>query len=341
LKLLVTGGAGFIGSHVVRLLKERGDDVRVTLAPGESDAPLQGLDVETQVCDIRDLAAVEQAIADCDAVIHLAAVYRVWMRDYRPMYQVNVEGTRNILSACRAAGTDRVVYTSSIAALGVEAGLQPANEDTEFNQHKAGNHYVLSKFYAQRVVDEFAAEGMPVISVHPSFPFGVGDHRPTPTGRSMIRIIEGTYFAHGTGGLNVVDVEDVARGHLLALERGSLGRRYLLSGNDVSMGDLFTAAKRVAGIERKHFEVPMWVLQGMGLAGDVVGWFTEPMMTSRTVAYTSQYLYYDCSRARDELGYTVTPLDQALEKSITWFRQNGYFDRNAKWRLSPLKRSSG
>jgi len=232
-----------------------------------------------------------------------------------------------------------VVYTSSIAALGVEPGLQPATEDTAFNQHQAANHYVLSKFYAQRVVDEQAGEGMPVVSVHPSFPFGLGDHRPTPTGRSMLRIIEGTYFAHGTGGLNVVDVEDVARGHLLALDKGRDGRRYLLTGNDVAMGDLFTAAKRAAGIDRRHFEVPMWVLRVMGLMGDAVGWFTEPMMTSRTVAYTSQYLYYDCSRARDELGYTVTPLDEAVAKSIRWFREHGYFDGEAKWRLSPFKRS--
>ncbi|MEE2827737.1 MAG: NAD-dependent epimerase/dehydratase family protein [Myxococcota bacterium] len=333
MRVLVTGAAGFIGQHVVRMLEERGDSVRALLAPGESPGPLAGRSCEIVSVDIRDLPGLVLATEGCDAVIHLAAIYALWMKDYRVMYQVNVQGTRNVLEAARLKKVDRVVYTSSIAAVGVEDGVLAATEDTKFNQHGQASHYVLSKYYAERVAFRYAAEGLPVTIVNPACPFGEGDHRPTPTGRTICRIVVGSYFAHGPGGLNVVDVEDVARGHILALERGQVGRRYLLSGTDISYRQFFDQVKAIAGVERRSFGLPYAPMALLGLGGDLVGRFREPLIDSVTVRYTSQFLYFNCRRARQELGYEVTPLDTVLRKAIDWFDSVGYFSKDAPWRL--------
>ena len=333
MRVLVTGAAGFIGQHVVRLLEERGDQVRALVAPGESAEPLAERQCEVQTCDIRDLPTLLQVTRGCDAVVHLAALYSLWMKDYRPMYQVNVQGTRNVLEAARRREVQKVVHTSSIAAVGVEEGTLAATEDTAFNQHGRASHYVLSKYYAELVALQFASQGLPVTIVNPAFPFGVGDHRPTPTGRMVCRIVVGSYFAYGPGGLNVVDVEDVAQGHVLALDKGEVGRRYLLSGNDVSYRDFFHHVGRIAGRKRQAFGVPLLALKAMGLAGDMIGRFREPLIDSETVRYTSQFLYFDCRRSRQELGYSVTPLDEVLRKAIDWFESVGYFSSDAPWRL--------
>ena len=333
MKVFVTGAAGFIGQHVVRLLRERGDRVCAFLAPTESSAPLAGLDCEEVRGDIRDLPTLVTAMQGHDAVIHLAAIYKLWMKDYRPMYQVNVEGTRNVLEAARRTGVSKVVYTSSIAAVGVEEGTLPSTEKTPFNQHRKSSHYVLSKHYAELAALEAAAAGVPVTIVNPSFPMGVGDHRPTPTGRVICRIVVGSYFAFGPGGINVVDVEDVAQGHLLALENGAVGERYLLAGSDISYRDLFARVQKIAGLSRKAFPMPALGMRGVGLAGDIVGRFREPLIDSATVRYSSQFLYYDNSRAERELGCCFRPLDEVLGKAIDWFESVGYFSPDAPWRL--------
>jgi dihydroflavonol-4-reductase len=336
MRVFVSGGAGFIGQHVVRLLVQRGDSVRVGLAPGESAGPVADLGVETAVVDVRDLPAVQDAVAGCDGVIHLAAIYKLWMRDVRPMYQVNVQGTRNILEACEAAGVSRIVHTSSIAALGVNPGQSTATEETSFNQHGRASHYILSKHEAELVALDAADRGVPVSIVNPAFPFGVGDHRPTPTGRVVLRILVGSYFAYGPGGINVVDVEDVARGHLAALDEGRIGRRYLLSGTNIDYASFFRAVAEAGGRSRPAVRVPFWLMMGMGYAGDALGRFREPLLDSVTARYSSQHLYFDCSRAEAELGYTVTPLDEVLHKSIAWFREHGYLERDANWRMRLL-----
>jgi dihydroflavonol-4-reductase len=340
MKVLITGASGFIGRHVSQLLVARGDRVRATVVPGEDRRWLESQGVETVVCDVRDLAALESAMSGCQAVFHLAAIYALWMRDVRPIYQVNVQGTRNVFDAARSQGVERVVHTSSIAALGVEPGTRKSTEETVFNQHRNANDYVLSKYYAERVAREYIEEGMDVVIVNPAFPVGRGDVRPTPTGRILLRICEGTYFGAHPGGLNIVDVEDVARSQVAALERGRAGGQYLLSGTDITTADFFGKVLAVAGIDRKVRAIPNWLMWVMGQAGDLIGHFTEPMLDSRTVAYTGQYLYYDCSRAREELGHQVTPLDEIVEKSLSWFGENGYFDSSASWRLRPWKLGS-
>lgn len=324
MKVLVTGGAGFIGHHVVRLLLDRGDSVRVALAPGESTDSLEGLPAERVVCDIRHLDAVHDAVRGCDAVIHMAAIYSLWMRDWRPIYQVNVQGTRNVLSACLEQGVRRVVHTSSIAAIGLQD--EPSHEDVPFNLHGEVPHYSISKLHAERVATEFVDRGLAVTIVNPAFPFGIGDRRPTPTGRMILRILKGSWFATGPGGLNVVDVEDVARGHLLALDAGVVGRRYLLSGTNLTYDEFFGAVKQVGGQSRRHVRLSAPVLRGAGRIGDLVGRFTEPLVDSSTVGYSLRRLHFDCSRARRELGYTVTPLEDTLVKAVTWFDEHGMLD---------------
>lgn len=323
MKILVTGGAGFIGHHVVRMLHDRGDAVRVALAPGESDAALAGLDVDRVVCDVRDLPAIDRAVEGCDAVVHMAAIYALWMADWRPIYQVNVQGTRNVIRAARDAGVDRIVYTSSIAAVGLRDDGSPSDETDAFNLHGRVPHYSLSKAEAERVALQEAAAGAPVVVVNPAFPFGTGDRRPTPTGRMILRILTGRWFATGPGGLNVVDVEDVARGHLLALDRGSVGRRYLLAGTNTSYDELFRTVKRLAGSNLPHLRMPVWATRASGWAGDQVARWTEPIIDGWTAEYACRQMHFSPSRAQAELGYTVTPLEDSLQRAIDWFREAG------------------
>ena len=341
MKVLVTGASGFIGRHVARSLIARGDRVRATVVPGEDRSWLESQGVEPVVCDVRDLVAVEQAMVGCQAVFHLAAIYALWMRDVRPIYEVNVQGTRNVLDAARRGGVERVVHTSSIAALGVEPGTRKSTESTEFNQHRNASDYVLSKYYAERAVREYIADGMDVVIVNPSFPVGRGDLRPTPTGRILLRICEGTYFGAHPGGLNIVDVEDVARSHVAALDRGRTGGQYLLSGTDITTADFFRRVLSVAEVDKKVRMIPPWLMWFAGQVGDLIGLVTEPLVDSKTVAYTGQYLYYDCARAQEDLDHQVTPVDEIIAKSLHWFRDNGYFDRSASWRLRPWKGRAG
>jgi dihydroflavonol-4-reductase len=240
------------------------------------------------------------------------------------MYQVNVQGTSNVLRAASDAGVARVVHTSSIAALGLEPGRFPSTEETGFNQHGKAIHYALSKNYAEREALRWADDGLPVVVVNPSFPFGAGDRRPTPTGRIIVNILRGLYFAYGPGGINAVEVEDVARGHVLALDHGRPGRRYLLTGHDVDWAEFYALVKRLGDVRRRHFRLPYPVLRGLGLIGDLVGRFTEPLIDSPTVRYAAQHFHYDCTRAKDELGYTVAPLEDTVARAVAWFRAEGY-----------------
>lgn len=324
MKVLVTGGGGFIGRHVARLLVEAGHDVTVMLAPGESEQGVHRLGVALAHADVRDLPAVDAAVRGQEVVIHMAAIYSLWMPDWQPLFDVNVQGTENVLAACADAGVRRVVYTSSIAALGVKPGMAPSDEDTEFNQHGRCGPYILSKYYAERRVRAAQRAGAPVVTVYPAMPFGPGDHRPTPTGLLLLRSLGGAYFAAGPGGFNVVDVRDVARGHLLAMDKAADGSRYLLSGHHVPMPQFYELAHQAGGVTRPVLAVPQWVLAAMGLAGDQVARFTEPLVDSAAVRYTSQHLTYDCSRAERDLGYTRRPLAETFTDAVAWFRERGY-----------------
>lgn len=323
-RVLVTGGAGFIGRHTCAELLGAGYDVTVMLAPGESGRAVAAMGCATVVGDVRDLPSLDAAIAGHKVVVHMAALYSLWMKDWRPLYAINVQGTENVLDAAKRAGVERVVYTSSIAALGVPPGMTPTTEDTEFNQHGRCAHYVMSKHYAERRVRAAQQAGAPVVTVYPAMPFGPGDLRPTPTGMLLLRCLGGAFFAYGSGSLNAVDVRDVARGHLLALEKAPDGGRYLLAGEHMGWGRFFALAHAAGGVSRPALAVPHWAMRAIAKIGDAVGTFTEPLVDTPAVVYTAQQLTYDTSRAESELGWTRRPIERTFEDAVGWFRRHGY-----------------
>ena len=324
MKTLVTGAAGFIGSHVVRELLARGREVRAMVRPGEDVRNLEGLELERVEGDVTDPAAVERAVQGCARVFHLAAIYALWLPEPRRMFDVNVTGTQNLLHACQRAGVERVVYTSSIAALGLLPD-RPSDEETEFNQVRQANDYVLSKWLSEEVARGFARQGLPVVIVNPAFPFGARDVGPTPTGKILLDVVKGKFPGYFEAGFNVVDVEDVARGHVLAEEKGQPGRRYLLSGTNMSMKEFMQLAARLAGVRVKLRRIPIslavWYGDWLDRRADKVQ--RPPLLSGRSLRYASQNLYYDNARTRAELGLGITPIETSIQRALEWFRRNG------------------
>ena len=324
-KTLVTGAAGFIGSHVVRELLARGREVRALIRPGEDVRNLAGLDLERVEGDVTDPASVQRAVQGCARVFHLAAIYALWLPEPRRMFDVNVTGTQNVLLACLRAGVERVVHTSSIAALGLSKD-RPSDESTEFNQVRQANDYVLSKWLSEELARSFAAQGLQVVITNPAFPFGARDVAPTPTGKILLDVVKGKLPGYFDAGFSVVDVEDVARGHLLAEEKGRVGQRYLLSGVNMSMKEFMQLAARVAGVRFKARRIPLRI----GLwYGDWLDRRAEklqrpPLVSGRTLRYAAQNLYYDNSRTRAELGLELTPVEDSIRRALDWFRAEGY-----------------
>ena len=326
--VLVTGGSGLIGNHVVRLLLERGYRVRCLVMPGESRAPFRGFEVELVEGSLTDHASHLPMLQGVDGVIHLAAIYALWLPDPATMYRVNVEGTRHFLGQALTCGLKKVVFTSSIAALGVRKDGRPANEDDPFNQWATANDYVWSKYQSDLEVQLLAARGLPVTIVNPCFPVGIGDRAPTPTGEIILNVLRGRFLGYlKNSGFNIVDVEDVALGHVLAYEKGQVGRRYLLGNRNISQRDLIRLIQAIAGTKKvPDRAIPLivyrTVARGMELLAELTG--KPPLSTVKTLETANQYLYYDCSRAVDELGLPQTPIEEAIRKAIDWFRANDY-----------------
>lgn len=327
-KVLVTGAAGFIGSHVVRELLMENIEVRCLIRPSEPTRNLDGLEVEMLIGDILDTAAVEKAIADVDTVFHLAAIYSIWMQDWNRIYEVNIRGSRNVLWACLGKNIERVVYTSSIAAIGIAPGKALSTEEIPFNQYTLGNHYVLTKYLSQQEALGFAHNGLDLVVVNPCFPFGPMDIAPTPTGQIIVDVLKGISRFTFNGGINIVDVRDVARGHVLAAKKGRKGNLYILGNRNISMEDFMRLVCREAGFDgRMLFKLPVFALKVgtaflKALSDHVI--HKPPMSTPAEVAYASQYLYFDNSKTVKELGLNFRPVEDSLRDSIRWFRENGY-----------------
>lgn len=321
---LVTGASGFVGSAVVRQLLARGEAVRVLLRPASDRRNVRALDVELVEGDLRVPATLAAACRGCRALYHVAADYRLWTRDPRELYASNVDGTRHLMRAALAAGVPRVVYTSSVATLGLHRDGSPANEDSPVTVADMIGHYKRSKFLAERVVDELVAhEGLPAVIVNPSTPIGPHDVKPTPTGRMIRDAAAGRIPAYVDTGLNLVHVEDVARGHLLAHDLGTPGRRYILGGEDMALREILAAIARLVGRRPPTIRLPRPALYPVAVIAEAWAWLThgaEPQVTVDGLKMSRKWMFFDSSRARRELGYTARPATEAIADAVAWFR---------------------
>jgi dihydroflavonol-4-reductase len=322
----VTGAAGFIGGQVVRALLEAGYEVRALHLPSDDLRNLQKLPVEFLPCDVTDLEAVRAAFRGVDRVFHLAAVYSLWKNDAARMQAVNVEGTRKVLRAAKEAGVERVVHTSSIARFGGQGPSHRATEESPFALGPTGDVYSQTKWASHELARQAAEEGQDVVLVAPTGPIGPGDVGPTPTGRLLLQILRLPAPVVVDSETNFADVRDMARGHVLAAERGRRGEAYLLGGEDFSLQTLAEKALRIAGLSRPVRVAPFFAAEVAArlavLYADRSS--TPPLLTPAAVSIARLGLKADCSKAKRELGLEVRPIERSLEDALSWFAENGY-----------------
>jgi dihydroflavonol-4-reductase len=283
------------------------------------------LEAEVVTGDLRDRESLDRAVAGCGAVFHVAADYRLWAKDSRELYRSNVEGTRNLLAAAREAGVEKVVYTSTVGCIGIPKD-QPGSEDLEVHLEEMAGAYKRSKFQAEQVALEFARGGFPVVIVNPTAPVGDHDFRPTPTGKIVVDSLKGAMPAFVDTGLNLVDVDDTSEGHLLALERGRPGERYILGCENLTLEQILTRLARISGGRAPRWRIPYAVAYMVGLAS--TGWANltgvEPRAPLDAVKMARKRMFVSLDKAKRELGFNPGPVDGALERAVNWFRANGY-----------------
>ncbi len=324
--ILVTGASGFVGAAVARALVGDGARVRVLLRPTSDRQNIKDLPVEIAEGALEDRASLDRALLGCRMLYHVAADYRLWVRDPAPMFRANVEGTRQLMEAALTAGLERVVYTSSVATLGHTANGSPADETTPSTETDMIGAYKRSKFLAEAEVQRMVAGGLPAVIVNPSAPVGPGDIKPTPTGRMILEAAAGRTPAYVDTGLNVVHVDDVARGHLLAAARGRIGERYILGGEDIDLGRLFTAIATLADKKPPRLRLPIAVVWPVAIGAELIASITghEPLVTRDSLRMARHKMFFSSAKAIRELGYAPRPARDALADAIAWFRKMGY-----------------
>jgi dihydroflavonol-4-reductase len=324
--VLVTGASGFVGAAVARELVRRGTDVRVLLRTASNPRNLENLPVTRAVGDLQDRESLDRALRGCEALFHVAADYRLWVPDAAAMYRVNVDGTRSVLEAAVQAGVKRIVYTSSVATLGTTADGRPADETTPSTLDDMIGPYKRSKFMAEEVVRGMAATGVPVVIVNPSTPIGPGDVKPTPTGSFIVDALAGRMPAYVDTGLNVVHVDDVAAGHLLAHDRGAIGQRYVLGGTDMTLREILAACGRISGRSSSPVRLPHGAVLPVAYVAEAWARVSgrAPRVTVDGVRLSRKHMYFSSKRAAQELGYRARAPGEALRDAADWFRKHGY-----------------
>jgi dihydroflavonol-4-reductase len=325
----VTGATGFVGSHVAAALATQGADLRVLVRAGSDLRNLEGLKADRVIGDLRDPASIEKAVAGCEVVFHVAADYRLWVRNPEEMYRANVEGTRAILQAARKNGVRRVVYTSSVATMGFAANANGnlADEASPVSIDNMIGHYKRSKFMAEEVALEAGRSGMDVVVVNPTTPVGEQDIKPTPTGRIVLDFLKKKFPAYVDTGLNLVDVRECARGHLAALEKGKSGERYILGGENLTLKQILDKLGEITGLPSPTIRVPYFVALATGVVDEVVTGRIlgrEPRATIDAVRMGRKKMFVSSAKAERELGWKIVPADGALARAAEWFKANGY-----------------
>jgi dihydroflavonol-4-reductase len=330
MKAFVTGATGFVGSHVARVLAEQGADLRLLVRSSSDPRNIQGLNADRVLGDLRDPASIEKAVAGCDVVFHVAADYRLWVRDPQQMYRSNVEGTRAVLDAARKNHVRRVVYTSSVATMGFTSNGRPADENSPVSLDSMIGHYKRSKFMAEEVALQSGRSGMDVVVVNPSTPIGEQDIKPTPTGRIVVDFLKKKFPAYVDTGLNLVDVTECARGHVAALEKGRSGERYILGGENLTLKQILDKLAAITGLRSPRLRVPYFMALATGVVDEVVTGRIlgrEPRATIDAVRMGRKKMFVSSAKAERELGWQVVPVDGALRRAAEWFQENGYAAR--------------
>ena len=327
MKTFLTGATGFLGSHVARVLSEQGANLRLLVRPTSNLKNLEGLNAETVAGDLREAASLEKAIAGCEAVFHVAADYRLWVRDPAEMYRSNVEGTRAILEAARKNNVRCVVYTSSVATMGFTGDGRPADEDSPVSLADMIGHYKRSKFMAEQLALQAGRSGLRVVIVNPTTPVGEQDIKPTPTGRIVVDFLEGKFPAYVETGLNLVDVRECALGHISAMEKGKSGERYILGGENLTLKQILDKLGAISNLPSPKVKLPYFVAYVAGLvdqnvSGRLLG--REPRATVETVRMGKKKMWASSAKAERELGWKTAPADDALRRAVEWFRSNAY-----------------
>ena len=331
MKAFVTGATGFVGSHVARVLAEQGADLRLLVRSNSDPRNIEGLNADCVVGDLREPASIEKAMAGCDTVFHVAADYRLWVRDPEQMYRANVEGTRAVLEAARKNGVRRTVYTSSVATMGFASNGHPADENSPVSLDDMIGPYKRSKFMAEKVALEAGRSGMDVVVVNPSTPVGERDIKPTPTGRIVVDFLKKKFPAYVDTGLNLVDVNECARGHIVAMEKGRTGERYILGGENLTLKQILDKLAAITGLPSPKVRVPYVMALATGVVDEVVTGRIlgrEPRATIDAVRMGRKKMFVTCSKAEQELGWKTIPVDEALRRAAKWFQANGYVERS-------------
>ncbi|PKB77890.1 MAG: hypothetical protein BZY88_20410 [SAR202 cluster bacterium Io17-Chloro-G9] len=339
MRTLVTGATGFIGGNLARELCRRDYQVRALVRPGSNTLTIEDTPVETVPGDILDPESLTRAMKGCRTVFHCAAAYTFWAKDPGMIHRTNVEGTTNVLEAARLAQVDRVVYTSTVSTVGLspretdgKTGGALADEDTPLEPiHLVGN-YKKSKYRAEQVALTMAAQGLPVVVVNPTFPVGPWDVKPTPSGRLVLDFLLGRIPTYVATGMNIVDVEDVAEGHILAMEKGRPGERYVLGNKNVTLKNILDMLQELTGRAAPRWRMPLWLAIGAAYIDDLVEGKLlrrEPRMPLEGLKVSRTPMYVNCQKAVDELGQPQRPVEAALEKAVRWFKDYGYTRKRA------------
>ena len=326
MKVLVTGATGFIGGNLARRLCQRGYEVRALVRPGANTLTIDDTGVEQISGEILDRESMDRAVDGCQAVFHCAAIYAFWSRTPELIHRTNVDGTRTVLQAASQAGVSRVVFTSTVSTMGFWPG-KLSTEETLLDPSRLIGHYKNSKYRAELMAFEMAVEGLPVVVVNPTAPVGPWDVKPTPTGRIVLDFMRGRIPAYLDTGLNLVDVEDVAEGHILALERGIPGQRYLLGSKNVSLIEMFRMLEEITGRPAPRWRIPYWMALAAGYLDEAVEGrilSREPKIPLEGIRIARSPMYVDCEKAVRELGLPQSSVEAALEKAVRWFTNHGY-----------------